>query len=499
LVKFQSDKPNILKYLHKEERINQRMKIHLPKFESIRVLVMGDVMLDRYWHGETSRISPEAPVPVVRVTQQEDRPGGAGNVALNIAALGAKPALYSMCGEDDVADILEHKLTAAGVAVNFQRISGMPTVTKLRVLSLHQQLIRLDFEEPFHQVANHDLLSRCLHQIPTIDAVVLSDYAKGGIQNTQAIIDAANKANVPVLVDPKSKDFSIYQNATIITPNLHEFEAVVGVCDDERMLVEKGFSLLKSLNLRALLITRGSKGMTLLTDKDLVMHLPTEAKDVYDVTGAGDTVIGVLSASIAAGLPFAEATVLANKAAGIVVGKIGAATVSVPELRKQLMRSSTLDRGILDEDRLYALMKDAQRHGERIVFTNGCFDILHSGHVMYLEQAKALGDRLVVAVNDDDSVKRLKGADRPINSLDRRMAVLSGLASVDWVVPFREDTPQRLICHLLPDILVKGGDWQVDQVAGAECVLRAGGEVKILGFEEGISTTNIVKKIRKKS
>lgn len=473
------------------------MKIDLPNFQSAKILIVGDVMLDRYWYGDTSRISPEAPVPVVHVLTHEDRPGGAGNVALNVTALDAQASLYSLCGEDDVADILEHKLTAAGVTVHFKRIAGMPTVVKLRVLSLHQQLIRLDFEESFHQISNQDLLSRCLNDIPQANAIILSDYGKGGLQQTKTIIAAAKKERVPVLVDPKIKDFAFYQGATIITPNLHEFEAVVGKCEDETALVERGYQLLEKIGLEALLITRGAKGMTLITKADPVMHLPTQAKEVYDVTGAGDTVIGVLATALAAGASFQAATILANKAAGIVVGKIGAATASVPELRRALRDAKTIDKGIVDEDRLYTMVKEAQHQGEKVVFTNGCFDILHSGHVMYLEQAKALGDRLIVGVNDDESTKRLKGADRPINTLERRMAVLSALASVDWVVPFNEDTPERLICKLLPDFLVKGGDWHPEQIAGADCVLQSGGEVKILAFEEGISTTHIVQKIKK--
>lgn len=474
------------------------MNIKLPDYSKAKVIIYGDIMLDRYWYGDTNRISPEAPVPVVRIMQQEDRPGGAGNVALNSNALGAQTSLYCFCGDDDVADTLEHKLSNAGIAPHFQRVPDMPTVTKLRILSLHQQLIRLDFEEFYHEKDGHDdLLSRCENELPTAQAMILSDYGKGVAQNAKHIINAAKKAKVPVFIDPKSHDFSVYNNATIITPNLKEFEAVVGHCKDEAMLVERGYNLMKQHGLEALLITRGSKGMTLITKKDPVLHLPTQAKDVFDVTGAGDTVIATLAASVAAGCSLQEATYLANVAAGIVVGKLGAATATLPELRQEIEGHAYTDKGVVTEDRLKAIVHEAQKHGEKVVMTNGCFDILHSGHVMYLNQAKALGNRLIVAVNDDDSVRRLKGSDRPINSLERRMQVLSGLSAVDWVVPFSEDTPERIICHVLPDVLVKGGDWKVEQIAGSDCVLKAGGQVEVLGFEEGISTTKIVDKIKK--
>lgn len=474
------------------------MNKKLPDYSEAKVIIYGDIMLDRYWYGDTNRISPEAPVPVVRIMQQDERPGGAGNVALNASALGVKASLYSFCGDDDIANMLEQKLINTGISPHFHRIADMPTVTKLRVLSLHQQLIRLDFEEFYHEKDGHDdLLNRCITELPTAQAMIFSDYGKGIAQNAKQIIAAANNAKVPVFIDPKSNDFTVYNNATIITPNLKEFEAVVGECKDEATLVERGYKLMEVHSLEALLITRGAKGMTLITKKEPILHLPTQAKDVFDVTGAGDTVIATLAASVAAGCSFQEATYLANVAAGIVVGKLGAATATVPELRQKVEEQLYTDKGMVKEDRLKSIVQEAQKHGEKVVMTNGCFDILHSGHVMYLEQAKALGNRLIVAVNNDDSVRRLKGNDRPINSLERRMQVLSGLSAVDWVVSFSEDTPERIICNILPDVLVKGGDWKVEQIAGSDCVLKAGGDVKILGFEEGISTSKIVDKINK--
>ena len=261
------------------------MNIKLPDFTNANVLVFGDVMLDRYWYGDTARISPEAPVPVVHVNEVEERPGGAGNVALNISTLGVQTTLYSMCGDDAIANTLEHQLIAAGIKPYFQRIADMPTITKLRVLSLNQQLIRLDFEEAFHAISNQVLIEQCIADMQHAGALIISDYNKGSVQDTHNLIKAAKAQGIPILIDPKSNDFSVYQQASIITPNLKEFEAVVGTCKDETMLIERAYSLIKTHALDALLITRGARGMTLVTQSEPVLHLPTHAQDVYDVTG----------------------------------------------------------------------------------------------------------------------------------------------------------------------------------------------------------------------
>jgi D-beta-D-heptose 7-phosphate kinase/D-beta-D-heptose 1-phosphate adenosyltransferase len=473
------------------------MKIQIPNFDSARVLVAGDVMLDRYWHGSTSRISPEAPVPVVRVEDAEERPGGAGNVALNIAALGAKASLLGVTGTDEAAQTLADQLGAAGVRCLFHTVPGMPTVTKLRVLSRHQQLIRLDFEGGIPGFEPSSLLPAFRNALAETDVVVLSDYGKGALVAVQEMIQAARAAQRPVLVDPKSRDFGIYRGATAVTPNLGEFEAVVGHCRSEQDLVVKGTALMEQYDLGAVLITRGEQGMTLLQRGKAALHLPAKAREVYDVTGAGDTVISALAAALAAGEDFAQATAFANLAAGIVVGKLGTATVSVPEIRRALHEEDVQERGVLSEEQLFAAVERARGQGECIVMTNGCFDILHAGHVAYLQEARRLGDRLIVAVNDDDSVRRLKGVTRPINSLDHRMAVLAALQCVDWVVPFGEDTPERLICRVQPDYLAKGGDYRPEEVAGHDCVTANGGMVVILAYREGHSTTNIIEQCRK--
>ena len=472
------------------------MKIEIPDFSRAHVLVVGDLMLDRYWHGDTSRISPEAPVPVVRVGEAEERAGGSGNVALNIAALCAHAMVIGLTGEDEASDALEKLLTQQGVECEFEQVPECSTITKLRVLSRHQQLIRLDFEDGFSRYQGDGLLQRYQQQLATAGAVILSDYGKGTLRDIQAFIQAARSQNVPVLIDPKGDDFARYRGATLITPNMSEFEAVVGACHSDEEIEVKGTALMQQLDLKALLVTRSEHGMTLLQQGSEPLHLPTQAREVYDVTGAGDTVISVLTAALAAGNSLADATALANLAAGIVVSKLGTATVTVDEIRQAIREQQTVRRGVLDEDELLALVNDAKQHGETVVMTNGCFDILHSGHATYLEQARRLGDRLIVAVNDDESVKRLKGPDRPVNTLAKRMHMLAALEFVDWVVPFFEDTPTRLICKLMPQILVKGGDNEPDKIPGGQCVREAGGEVKVLTYVEGVSTTGIIGTIR---
>ncbi|MGB5804235.1 bifunctional heptose 7-phosphate kinase/heptose 1-phosphate adenyltransferase [Vibrio sp. V12_P9A6T4] len=472
------------------------MKPILPDYNDAGVLIIGDVMLDRYWYGPTGRISPEAPVPVVKVENSEERPGGAANVAMNIASLGGHAHIVGLTGVDEPAKVLTETLTALKVSCDFVALPNYPTITKLRVLSRGQQLIRLDFEDKFENTDPELILSRMDLALPKVKAVILSDYAKGALEHVQQLIQKARAANVPVFIDPKGADFERYRGATLLTPNMSEFEQVVGKVKTEQELVEKGFALIEQFDLGALLVTRSEHGMTLLQRNQKPFHLPTLAKEVYDVTGAGDTVISVLAASVAAGKPLDEACALANAAAGVVVGKLGTSTVSTIELAEAVHGSKDTDYGVISEQALIDAVKVAQAQGEKVVMTNGCFDILHAGHVSYLNHAAKLGDRLIVAVNTDESVKRLKGPGRPVNTTDRRMAVLAALGAVDWVVPFSEDTPQRLIAAVLPNLLVKGGDYKPEDIAGGEEVIAAGGEVKVLNFEDGCSTTEIIEAIK---
>jgi D-beta-D-heptose 7-phosphate kinase/D-beta-D-heptose 1-phosphate adenosyltransferase len=474
--------------------------MQLPDFSQARVLVVGDLMLDRYWQGSTSRISPEAPVPVVHIQQCENRPGGAGNVAVNIAELGAAVMVDGLVGDDEAGTQLSAALLRAGVDCRFEARHDIATVTKMRILSRHQQLIRLDFEEPLLGQSDAALLGRFTAALEAVDVVVVSDYAKGALTQVAEMIVLARRAGKPVLVDPKGNDFTPYRGATLLTPNRAEFEAVVGVCSNEDEFAARAAALCEQLDLQALLVTRSEQGMSLLQRGQALQHFPARAREVFDVTGAGDTVISVLAAALAAGEALPTATALANEAAGIAVGKLGAVAVTVAELRAAISppgsSAAGFETGVVDEQGLIALVQRVRAQGERVVMTNGCFDILHAGHVVYLEQARRLGDRLIVAVNDDASVTALKGVGRPINPLAQRMLVLAALQSVDWVVPFSEATPERLICHIQPDLLVKGGDYRPEQIAGFDCVTAAGGQVRVLDFADGCSTTAIIAAIR---
>lgn len=472
------------------------MLVKTPRFGAARIIVVGDVMLDRYWSGQALRISPEAPVPVVKVKAVEDRIGGAGNVALNIAKLGGKVTLLGVVGDDAESKILRELLEAEGVVCDFVVEKSLRSICKLRVMAQHQQLLRLDFEDTPIKFDQDVLKTALIRHFPENDVVVFSDYGKGTLADVSTYIIAAKQAGIKVLVDPKGVDYQRYAQADLITPNLAELQAVVGTCENDQQLIEKGRTLLAQYQIPTLLLTRGEAGMTLI-ENDQVHSLPAQAKDVFDVTGAGDTVIAVMALGVSLDMSLVESMYLANLAGGIVVGKLGTSTVSLQELTRAMHGDRDSLYGIVSEEELAKIFARAKAHDEKIIMTNGCFDLLHAGHVAYLEQAKALGDRLCVAVNSDASVKQLKGESRPINGLQERMTVLAALACVDWVVAFTEETPERLYCALLPDVIVKGGDYSPEQVAGGDCVIKAGGEVKILQFVDGQSTTAMINKARR--
>jgi len=475
------------------------MSLTIPDFSTVSVLTVGDLMLDQYWFGPTSRISPEAPVPVVNITGAETRAGGAANVAINLAALGVNTSLVGITGDDANRGKLLALLDAQNIDADITKAADRPTITKLRVLSRNQQLIRLDTEDMFDTGDAESLTPILERRIPQASVCILSDYAKGTLVRAPEIIAQCRAHGVTVLVDPKGRDFTRYRGATVLTPNLSEFEAVVGRAGDDQQLVERGQALCVELDIESLVVTLSARGMVVISTEKAPVFLPARVREVFDVTGAGDTVIAVLAAALAAGRELTDAAALANLAAGLVVRKIGVASVTVTELRLALHEHGFGGRGLLTRGEASTVTQEARGRGERIVMTNGCFDILHQGHVAYLEQAKTLGDRLLVAVNDDASVTRLKGSGRPINPVDDRLAVLAGLAAVDWVVPFGEDTPADLIAEVLPDVLVKGGDYQPEQIAGADAVWSNGGSVEVLSFSEGRSTSAIIDAIRKLS
>lgn len=455
-------------------------------------------MLDRYWHGDSQRISPEAPVPVVRVEELEERAGAAANVALNIAGLNAKVRLVGVTGKDEAAKTLLAILKAGGVQCDgVMQLADYSTVIKLRVLSRNQQLLRLDFENTADKVPTDFPAEKIASYMADSDVVVISDYKKGGIPKIAELIALARRAKVPVLIDPKGTNFDIYKGATLLTPNFQEFQdAVAQPIDSEEALVQHGSALIKRLALEALLITRGAAGMTLLQRGQDPLHLPAEVLEVYDVTGAGDTVIATMGAALGARLSMVEATRMANMAAGIAVGRMGTAMVSVAEMERCARNRGGSARGIMSRTQLVAAVERARKAGKRIVLSNGCFDILHLGHVYTLEQAAGLGDYLVVGVNSDASVRRLKGEGRPVNALRDRMGVLAALKSVDWVVSFDEDTPHQLLRAVKPEVLVKGGDYRKDEVVCADLVEGYGGEVRVFDKIKGVSTTDIIGKAR---
>lgn len=468
------------------------MNIQLPDYKKIKVLVIGDVMLDCYWQGKAKKISPEAPVPVIAHDKIEQRAGGAANVAMNLASLGVDCKLIGVVGNDENAGALKQILDNHAISHRLL-ISDKPTITKTRFLSQHQQLLRVDSE--ILPMTNETMLDVVMAESNGFDVVILSDYGKGALAQCQPFIDAFSEQGKKVLVDPKGNDYNKYSGAYLITPNMSEFNLVMGESDSEQALEDNAKQLMAQLNLSALLLTRSEAGMSLFSDNKHHYH-PAKAKEVYDVTGAGDTVIATLAASIAAGADINVATELANLAAGVVVAKLGTATVTRRELDKAVHSSRFIRQGFLDKTLLLAELDKARAKGEKIVMTNGCFDILHTGHVNYLEQAKKLGDRLLVAINTDESVARIKGPERPANPLQSRAQVLASLRAVDWVVAFSEDTPTCIIKDCAPDFLVKGGDNNPDTIPGAKEVREQGGQVLVMDYIEGFSTTKTIERIK---
>lgn len=460
-----------------------------------KVLVVGDIMLDQYWLGETARVSPEAPVPVVNIGDMENRLGGAANVAMNICSLGASATLVGVVGNDENADRLFHLLDKTTIKSGIIRKDNFKTSTKLRVVSRNQQLLRLDYENGDHAPSDPDVIEACAKLIPSHDAVVISDYGKGAVNQVAKIIEQARSADKKVVVDPKGRDFQKYKNASVITPNYTEFEQVAGSCTDEADLHEKATALCADLNLDALLVTRGEKGMSFFVRHQQPRHFPTQAKEVYDVTGAGDTVAGLFTTAVAANYSLVDAVKIANLAAGIAVSKFGTAFVTVNELDFNLRMLTGKGKRVADIDELMQSLSVAREGDEKIVFTNGCFDLIHHGHIACLRDAKSKGDHLVVAINDDLSVKRLKGEGRPVCSLHNRIAVLEEMGCIDWIIPFSEDTPLELIKALKPDVFVKGGDYKKEELAEFELVNSYGGEVVLSPYIEGCSTTAIIDSI----
>ena len=465
------------------------------------ILVIGDVMLDKYIHGTVDRISPEAPVPIVHASHRTQQPGGAANVAMNIAGLGARASIVGFTGDDEDATHLWTLLRGTGVEAHFIAVPGTPTTSKLRILGGSQQMVRLDIETTTERSDDSyvELVERVRTLLVEVDAVVLSDYAKGVLTEKvcHAIITASRAAGVPVLVDPKSHDFSRYRDATTISPNLKELALATGDASAPiEVVLERGQALVAELGLEYLTVTLGEKGITVLY-ADHSAHAAAVARQVFDVSGAGDTVIATLALAAACEVPVEEAARLANVAAGIVVGKLGTVPVARHELVAALTEFSNTDtqEKTLSIERLLRRAAEWRIAGETIVFTNGCFDILHVGHIALLEDCRRFGDKVVVGINSDASVRQLKGAGRPIIGEVERARILSALAATDAIVIFDQSTPMEIILGLRPDVLVKGGDYTQETVVGAEEVKSWGGRVVIVPTVAGFSTTGIVRKM----
>jgi D-beta-D-heptose 7-phosphate kinase / D-beta-D-heptose 1-phosphate adenosyltransferase len=473
------------------------VKEALSRLSQVRALVVGDLMVDRYHWGEAERISPEAPVPVVRIVREETRLGGAANVVHNLAALGCRVGVCGVVGEDEPGRRLRADLEALGVAAEGVLVHpGRPTTVKVRVMAHNQQLLRCDWEAM-------DAIAAALHErvgawldgaLSDYDGVILSDYGKGLLTPAlcQRVIAACRAAGKPVVVDPKGRDYARYHGATCLTPNELEAAAVTGQpLRSEEDALQAAQRLQRELATESLCITRGAKGVLGVTAQGEQRFLPARAREVYDVTGAGDTFIGLLGALLFAKRPFFEAVELANLGAGIVVGKVGTATVSVPEL----LDFAGGVRKLYGMDEIGALAGRLRAEGKRIAFTNGCFDLLHAGHIQYLQASRAQGDVLIVGLNSDASVRRLKGPARPVIGEEDRAHLLAALACVDYVVIFEDDTPVELIRAVRPHVLTKGADYTVETVVGHDLVREWGGEVALIPLQEGRSTSGLIEKI----
>ena len=472
-----------------------------------RVLVVGDLMLDRYVTGTVDRVSPEAPIPIMRVDDDDEMPGGAGNVARNAASLGGQVSLVGVIGSDTPGARLA-ELFGEEERIEFLPVASpnTPTTVKTRYLASGQQLLRADVETktPPGRDVLAEVVARVRAALSRADVVVLSDYAKGVFADEviAEIIAAARDASVPVVVDPKSTDFTRYRGASLLTPNLAELRAATRMTiEDDEGVVRAANDVIAAADVGAVLVTRGARGMTLVAAGREPEHLDTRAREVFDVSGAGDTVVATVAVALAAGHELNAAAALANVSAGIVVAKIGTAVVHPEDVIAGLHAGALLgaEEKVVSLESALTRVTQWRRHGRRIVFTNGCFDLIHPGHVSLLEQAHAAGDVLIVGVNSDASVTRLKGEDRPIQPAVARASVLASLSAVDLVVEFGEDTPMTLIEALKPDVLVKGADYAEDEVVGGDFVASYGGRVVLAEIAEGFSTSGTIDRVTRRA
>lgn len=486
---------------------NSALFSDLTKLAGTRVLCLGDVMLDRFVYGAIERISPEAPIPVLLVEREKAMLGGAGNVVANIAALGAKAVLVAGVGGDSAGAEVARLLGELGVEAHLEPLEDRSTTVKSRFVCGGQQMLRVDREKniPVSATAESKIIAVLEKIITTVGAVILSDYKKGLLTDriVAETISIAKRHGKPVIVDPKGLDFARYKGASIITPNRKELETATSMkagSDDETRAA--AMKIITGCDIGAVLATRSKDGMSLITADAEPIHIPANVREVYDVSGAGDTVIATFAAAISAGVTLRSAALLANIAAGIVVGKPGTATARPDEIEKVLSSGYAMEKAAYARKTKLTTKEGAGEQAERwrnrgfkVGFTNGCFDLLHPGHVATLRQAKAACDYLVVAINSDASVKRLKGSTRPVQNESARASILSAMEMVDAVVVFDEDTPIELLKAIRPDVLVKGGQYKLEEVVGYDLITSWGGKVVRAEMEEGFSTTNTISKM----
>jgi len=478
----------------------ENLSKYIPAFAGKKILILGDLMLDEHIWSKVSRISPEAPVPIAEVVKITHVPGGCGNVAANIAALGGVPYLIGIIGQDSSGEKLLKALEKQKISSNYITIdTNRPTILKSRIIAASQHVVRVDREDRtiISPRLTQSIIRKIKELVPKVDGIIISDYDKGMVtpEICQALIKTAKQQRKPVAVDPKGIDYSKYQGATVITPNLREAAiASKTVIIDEKSLGRAGKYLLNTVKCDHVLITRGKDGMTLISGKS-ANYLPAVPREVFDITGAGDTVIATLILAMSSGGSIKEAAIIANFAGSVVVGKIGTAACSRAELEEAIAGHEPIIKKIKLREEISAIARNLKSQGARIIFTNGCFDLLHLGHVRYLREAKKLGDILIIGLNSDNSVTALKGPNRPYISEMERAEILASLECVDYVTIFQEIRPDNLIKVIKPDVHVKGGDYKVSELPERKLVEALGGKVVVIPPIKGRSTTGIVERI----
>ena len=461
-------------------------------FENCNILVVGDVMLDTMIEGSANRVSPEAPVPVLLFEKQTQVLGGAGNVTANLSSLGAKCSLMGVIGDDIAGKTIIDILIMNGISDKTIITDKSKTINKVRYLARQQHLLRVDYEDKL-LFDEKQLYEKFCDNLCDFDIVIFSDYGKGTLNSISKLINQCKTLDIPCVIDPKGSDFRKYSYANYLTPNLFEFETIVGKCSGLEAIQEKSRSLVKDLSLGGLLVTLGDNGLAITTSSLDFFHFTATGRNVFDVTGAGDTVIATFACMLSSNETDYVAAKVANAAAGLVVTKPGTATTNINELNFALAINRRAK--IQTKNSLEKILNSERKNDKKIVFTNGCFDLLHVGHIDYLEKCKKRGDILIVGLNTDKSITKLKGPMRPINEFEERAKILSSLECVDYVIGFSEETPFNLIKAIQPNVLVKGADYALDDVIGADFVSSYGGMVELTELTEGYSTTNVIEKI----